>query len=255
MSRTLAISRHSDIMRRIDAVGSVSVSDLAEAFKVSRETVRRDLKVLADQGRVQIVHGGAARLDVVEPPLIQRLGDNSDGKAAIARVALDLVQDGATVLLDSGTTTGAIAAALTARRNLTIITNSLGHASILCRMEGNRVYALGGRVDSVDEASFGVDTVAQLALFRADVAFVACGGLAPDGTPTDYTREAAEFRANLFLQGAKAYLVADSDKFARPTPLRIANAEKAAGFIFDRRPPAGIIEGLRARSVPLIVAP
>jgi DeoR family transcriptional regulator, glycerol-3-phosphate regulon repressor len=254
MSRTLSVGRHSEIMRRIERSGSVVVSDLADVFNVSRETIRRDLKVLADQGRVDIVHGGAVRPGLAEPPLSQRQSSNAAGKSAIAREAARLVSDGMTVLLDSGTTTGAVARALADKQNLTIVTNSLGHAALLCQVKTFKVFVLGGAIDPTDEAAFGIDTLAQISHFHTDVSFVACGGLAEDGTPTDYTREAAEFRTQLLARARRSYLVVDSDKFARPTPLQIGNLTKVSGVIVDRPPPQAMVEGLRDMGVVLIVA-
>src|SRR5262249_3618226 len=124
MPRPLAVRRHNEIVRRLRAAGSVSVGELAEAFGGSHETIRRDLKLLADQGHLDVVHGGAARRGMIEPAIAQRVAENADGKAAIARVAAELVPDGGSVLLDSGTTTAAIALDLVGRSGLTICTNS-----------------------------------------------------------------------------------------------------------------------------------
>ena len=108
MVRPLAVRRHNEIVQRLRAAGSVSVGELADVFGVSHETIRRDLKLLADQGHLDVVHGGAARRGMMEPSIAQRGGENAEGKAAIARAAARLVQDAASVLLDSGTTTGAL---------------------------------------------------------------------------------------------------------------------------------------------------
>ena len=59
MSRPLAVDRHGQILHALEAQGSVSVADLAERFNVSMETIRRDLKLLAEEGRLVTVHGGA----------------------------------------------------------------------------------------------------------------------------------------------------------------------------------------------------
>src|SRR5215213_5224553 len=125
MTRPIAARRHDDILKRIEATGTVSVEELSRKFGVSRETIRRDLKALAERGRVEVVHGGAARREVVEPALGQRSRENVEGKAAIGRAAAELVGDGMVVLLDSGTTTLAVARALRAKQNLAICTNSL----------------------------------------------------------------------------------------------------------------------------------
>ena len=87
MVRPLAVRRHNEIVQRLRAAGSVSVGELADTFSVSHETIRRDLKLLADLGHLDVVHGGAARRGMMEPSISQREGENVDGKAAIARTA------------------------------------------------------------------------------------------------------------------------------------------------------------------------
>jgi DeoR/GlpR family transcriptional regulator of sugar metabolism len=104
MPRPLAVRRHSEIVRQLRALGSVSVSELADRFGVSHETVRRDLKQLATSGHLEIVHGGATAPGSGEPATPS---DNSETKAAIGRTAAALVQPGHTVLLDWCSTTGA----------------------------------------------------------------------------------------------------------------------------------------------------
>lgn len=235
MPRPLAVRRHDEIIRRLRAAGSVSVGELADAFAVSHETIRRDLKMLADQGHLDVVHGGASRRGVMEPALSQRQTENAEGKAAIARAAVKLVPEAGTVLLDSGTTTGAIAMELVGRRGLTICTNSLSIAALLCRVPGNRIYMLGGEVDGNDEATIGIDVASAVGNLRVDVAFVGVGGFAEDGEPTDYSRSAAEMRGKMILSG-RTYLVADETKFLRRTPFRIPHFEQAVGMIVDRLP-------------------
>jgi DeoR/GlpR family transcriptional regulator of sugar metabolism len=253
MPRPLAVRRHDEIVRRIRAVGSVSVGELAEAFAVSHETIRRDLKSLADQGHLDIVHGGAARRGVMEPALSQREAENAEGKSAIARAAVKLVPENGTVLLDSGSTTHAIALELVARQGLTICTNSLTNAGVLSRVPGNRVYLLGGEVDGNDEATIGIDVVNAVPNFRVDIAFVGAGGFAEDGDPTDYSRSAAEMRGKMLLAG-KSYLVADQRKFARRTPFRIPNLKQAAGIIVDVLPDKPLQAAWSTRGVKVITA-
>jgi DeoR/GlpR family transcriptional regulator of sugar metabolism len=253
MPRPLAIRRHDEIVRRLRAIGSVSVGELAEAFGVSHETIRRDLKLLADQGHLDVVHGGAARRGVMEPALSQREAENAEGKAAIARAAVKLVPENGTVLLDSGSTTHAIALELMTRRGLTICTNSLTNAVALCRVPGNRIYLLGGEVDGNDEATIGIDVVAAVANFRVDLAFVGVGGFAEDGDPTDYSRGAAEMRGRMLLAG-RACLVADRTKFARRTPFRIPNFDSCASVIVDAAPDEALAAVWRLRGLQVIAA-
>lgn len=254
MSRPIAARRHDEIMRRIAASGTVSVEELASFFAVSRETIRRDLKILAERGRLDVVHGGAARRETIEPALALRLRDNAEGKAAIGREAASLVENGMVVLLDSGTTTLAVAQALRDRRDLTICTNSLSIAQLLCRLPGSRVHVLGGEIDPVDEAAFGIDVIEGLSRFRIDIAFVGIGGLSDAGEMTDYTRVAAEQRSRMLEVAAAAYVVADRGKFGRLTPIRIPHADRARAVIVDTEPPGATRDALLAQGTATRVA-
>lgn len=253
MVRPLAIRRHNEIVQRLRAAGSVSVGELANIFGVSHETIRRDLKLLAENGHLDVVHGGAARRGMMEPSIAQRGEENAEGKAAVAREAARLVPEAASVLIDSGTTTAALCQELVGRPGLTIFTNSLNHALALCRVSGNRVVMLGGEIDSNDEATFGTGTSTGIDAVRVDIAFIGVGGFAEDGGMTDYSITAAETRGKMILAG-RAYLLADQTKFARRTPFRIPNMDKCVGVIVDRMPETGLASAWAAFGWDVILA-
>jgi DeoR family transcriptional regulator, glycerol-3-phosphate regulon repressor len=253
MVRPLAVRRHNEIVQRLRAAGSVSVGELADTFGVSHETIRRDLKLLADQGHLDVVHGGAARRGMMEPSIAQRGGENTEGKGAIARAAARLVQDASSVLIDSGTTTAALTYELVGRPGLTIFTNSLNHALTLCRVSGNRVIILGGEIDNNDEATFGTGAMTGIDNVRADIAFIGCGGFAEDGGMTDYSIVAAEMRARM-IQAGRTYLLADQTKFARRTPFRVSNMDKCAGIIVDHMPDRPLASAWTGMGWEIIVA-
>jgi DeoR/GlpR family transcriptional regulator of sugar metabolism len=240
MNRQLAITRIDRIRQTLDAAGSVSVASLAGTLGVSRETIRRDLKLLAGQGRANLVHGGAARRTVTEPALATRAAANASGKAAIGRAAASLVSEGMVILIDSGSTTFGLAAALAQRTDLTVITNSLPIALLLSRSPGMKVIALGGEIDANDEAAFGVETIAALGHFRADLAFLGVGGISADAELTDYTRLAAEQRHAMMKAARSVHILADHTKFERDTPVRIAPVAHIAGLIVDQPLPESI---------------
>jgi DeoR family transcriptional regulator, glycerol-3-phosphate regulon repressor len=253
MARPIAARRHDEILKRIATTGIVSVEELAKGFGVSRETIRRDLKALAERGRLDVVHGGAARREAVEAAFDQRSHENADGKAAIGRAAAELVEDGMVVLLDSGTTALEVARALMARRNLTICTCGLANAQLLCRVPGTRVHMLGGEVDATEEAAVGLDVIAALDRFRIDLAFVGCGGLSHAGEITDYGRAAADQRSRMIAVASRAFILIDHTKFGRLTPIRIVEADRAAALLVDREPPKVITEALARRGLQAIV--
>jgi DeoR family glycerol-3-phosphate regulon repressor len=245
--RRLAISRHEAILRDLESHGAVRVAELAEAFNVSRETIRRDLKALAEQGRVNVVHGGAARRQQTEPALGERLIENAAGKAAIGRLAASLVVDGSVVLLDSGSTTYAVAEALAVKRGLTICTNSLPIALFCCRAPGFRVHLFGGDVDPTDEAAVGIDVIKALGRFRIDIGFVGIGGMTLDGDLTDYNRMNVEQRQAMIGAATASWVVLDHTKLERLTPVRLAQADGLTGILTDRPPPDGTARAIAAK--------
>ncbi len=250
----LAARRHTEILRRLAAAPAVGVAELSAFFAVSRETIRRDLKALARRGALAVVHGGATRRETHEPALDHRAAENAAGKAAIGRLAAGLVQDGMVVLLDSGTTTLAIAHALRERRELTICTGSLAIAQILCRVPGFRVYLFGGEVDANDEATTGIDVIDAVGRFRVDIAFLGGGGITADGEVTDYQRTGAELRSRMVAAATQAWFVLDRSKFGRLTPARIAAFWTAHGLVVDAPLPVPAQEALAARGLRVLVA-
>lgn len=245
--RRLAVSRHEAILRDLETHGAVRVAELAEAFDVSRETIRRDLKALAEQGRVNVVHGGAARRQQTEPALGERLVENAAGKAAIGRLAASLVVDGSVVLLDSGSTTYAVAEALAVKQGLTICTNSLPIALFCCRAPGFRVHLFGGDIDPTDEAAVGMDVIKALGRFRIDIGFIGMGGMTPDGDLTDYNRMNVEQRQAMIAASASSWVVLDHQKLERLTPVRLALTEGLTGILTNKPLPDRISRAIAAK--------
>src|SRR5690242_15096774 len=116
----LAEQRHQHILSRLAKDGALTVAELVRELEVSRETIRRDLRVLAERGLILTTHGGALAADRREPELDVREGEQAAAKRAIGRRAAQLVPDGASVVLDSGSTTQAVARALTGHHRLSV---------------------------------------------------------------------------------------------------------------------------------------
>lgn len=249
----LAIDRIDEIRRRLEIAGSVSVADLAASLGVSRETVRRDLKQLAERGDLEIVHGGATRVRVAEPALAARSAEHFEAKTRIAKRAAALVSPGSTVLVDSGSTTIALARELAKAPRLTVATNSLAVATLMSR-GGHRVHMLGGEIDDNDESTMSHETIEALRRFRFDIAFVAAGGLSVDGGATDYTPTGAAFRAELVRAARRAILLADSSKFGLATPFPIDGLDQISALVTDRRPPRELAGMLADAGLELIIA-
>ncbi len=250
----LAEERRSLILDIVGEKGSVSVTELYRRLKVSRETIRRDITRLAGERRLRKTHGGALSMDTVEPAFSERMTVNISGKQAIARVAADLVPDGASVIIDSGTTTLCVAEILEERRRLTVYTNDIQVAARLGGHNDNRVFILGGELVAAEGATMGRDATAMLGNYVADFAFVGAGALSAHPWLMDFTREAAELRGQMLALARTPVLLADHTKFNRVAPVRVANLEKVTHLITDSQPNDSLAAALESLSAELLVA-
>jgi DeoR/GlpR family transcriptional regulator of sugar metabolism len=250
----LAEERRDRILSILGEKGSVSVTELYRRLKVSRETIRRDITRLAVEHRLRKTHGGALSIDQVEPAFVERLAVNIEGKRAIARVAAGLVPDGASLIIDSGTTTLCVAEALAPRRGLTVYTNDIHVAGRLAGRNNNKVLLLGGEVLGGEGATFGRDATQMLGHYYADFAFVGASALSADPWLMDFSREAAELRAEMLAQSRTAVLLADHTKFGRTAPVRVANLDQVNYVVTDLKPKGDMAQGLAKLSAEVLVA-
>lgn len=251
MTRDIAARRHQAILATLDKQGSVTVEELAQSLDVSRETVRRDLKALSADGLLSVVHGGAVRHERSEASFASRRTVNRTGKEKIADLAVSLLGDGMTVLLDSGTTTEALARALARsdRKRLVVHTTSLENARLASRLADARVFLIGGEFDRNEDATSGAETLRAIARLSADIAFVSVGGVGPDGHLTDYTRAGASIRGALLGAAEQGFLMADASKFGLVLPSRIGGDAPFAGLLVDQALPAPIAMKLAERGI------
>lgn len=250
----LAEERQTLILSMVNARGSVSITEIRRKLKVSRETIRRDLLLLAEGNHLRKTHGGALSLERGEPAMAVRRATQVAAKRAIGRLAASLVPDGASVILAGGTTVQFVAEALAQRSGLTVFTNSIGCCSALAGRNRNRVWLLGGEVQAANFATLGRDATSMLAHYFADFAFVGAGAVSAAGWLMDYTREEGELHG-LVLQSARSgVVVADHTKFNRHAPVRVANLERVTHLVTDRRPEPEIAAVLAGRGLELLVA-
>ncbi|KUI24356.1 D-beta-D-heptose 1-phosphate adenosyltransferase [Mycobacterium sp. IS-1742] len=217
--------------------GRASVAELAEAYDVTTETVRRDLAALDRAGLLRRVHGGAVparALHLVEADVAERDATRAGYKDAIAAAALDcLPVGGASVLLDAGTTTARIAAQLPAERELVVVTNSVPIAARLAGMPMVELQLLGGRVRGLTQAAVGEQTLRVLDSMRVDVAFIGTNGISlRHGLSTPDSEEAAVKRA--MVQAANYVVVAaDSSKVGREEFVSFASLSSVDTLVTD----------------------
>lgn len=214
----LASLRRQNLLELLRQHGGLSTKDLARHLGVSEATVRRDLAALARQGLLQRDHGGAF-LPEAEPPYAVKLTQNPSQKEAIARRASGMVPDGATVILDSGTTTLALARLL-AGRALRVVALDVALAQVLAQGE-TEVLLPGGRVRNGFYSLVGFWTEELLGQVRADIFFLGADAFNPEGI-TNHTFEEAAVKRKAMAVSQRTVLLADRSKWGKRAPAFVA---------------------------------
>lgn len=230
-----ASERQQSMLAEARALGRVEVIALAEQLGVTPETVRRDLTALESRGLVRRVHGGALpveRLDA-EISVATRMAKASAEKKRIAVRALEEIPRGGSILLDSGTTTYALAEQLPTDQGLTVVTNSVSVAALLQGRAGTELLLLGGRVRDRTGAAVGGWVVTALSDLCVDVAFLGTNGYAVErGFTTPDQVEAAAKRA---MAGAarRVVVLSDASKAGQVHLHRFLGVDEAGMLITD----------------------
>lgn len=247
--------RHSEIMRMLTDEGTVSISELAARLGVSLETVRRDVRPLTDNGSVLKIHGAVGLAGQVgEAPFQRRMRENAAAKRRIAREMAGLIQDGDSVMLDTGTTTSFVARELLGHRRLTVVTNSSDIARTLATENGNKVYMAGGELRSDSGAAFGVSAIEFISKFSVTHAIISAGAIDAGCGVMDYDLEEAEFARMMLSRGERNYVVTDHTKFGRRGLVLVSGFEAIGHVVTDATANDGIVAALEAADSRLIVA-
>jgi DeoR/GlpR family transcriptional regulator of sugar metabolism len=220
---------------------SIRISKLARRIGVAGETIRRDLIELGDAGLINRTYGGATISLVTTEPVISERGLTLvDERARIGRGAAGLIEKGQIVMIDGGSTTYEVARNLSQlKRDLTIITNSTGVASVAGANPTFRVLLCPGTYDSREGSVMGEDTVEFVRRYNADVAIIGASGLSADG-PSDMISGAAAVKRAMISRSLSTVLVVTHDKFGRSSLERICGLDDIADIVTDSEPKADL---------------
>lgn len=242
--------------------GRVNVTELAQKFGVTAETIRRDLAALNRDGVIQRVHGGAVASQsylTTEFPLDTRFRSASSAKSAIARAALAFLPDHPEggIFLDSGTTIHALASIIATHPHASswqIVTNSIPIALDLSAAQLPHVQLLGGSVRAITQAVVGPTALRSLALLRADVAFIGTNALSVEhGLSTADAQEAA-IKSAMVTNARTVVVLCDSSKLGNDYLVSFAPLDDVDVVITDDAAPQSILDELAQHGVEVILA-
>ena len=231
--------RQSGLLDEVRVRGSVSVEALADKFGVTLQTVRRDVKLLADEGLLARFHGGVRVPSSTTENIAyrQRQQLNEQAKQRIARAVAKAVPENCSLINNIGTTTEAIARELLRHKGLRVITNNLNVAAILSDNPDCEVIVAGGVVRSRDRGIVGEATVDFIAQFKVDIALIGISAIEADGTLRDFDYREVKVARAIIGHSREVWLVADHSKFNRPAMVELARLDQIDALYTDAPPP------------------
>ena len=216
--------RQTEILNLARASGRVMVEELARRFEVSAQTIRKDLNDLCEQRALTRIHGGAMIASGVENLAYEaRRFVAADEKKAIGAAAAALIPNGCSLFINIGTTTEEVASALTSHEDLLVITNNLNVAMLLYRHPRIEVVVAGGAVRRADGAVVGSTATQLIGQFKVDYAIIGASALDEEGALLDFDYREVQVAQAIIANARSVMLVADSTKFTRSAPVRIAH--------------------------------
>ena len=227
--------RQKQILSLLARQGRLRVTEIVKQFSISEATARRDLELLALQGKVQRVHGGIISVEQAPPelPILERESEQTDEKMVIGRAVAALISERETVFLGSGTTVLEVARNLRNHKNLTVITNSLPVLNMLAGIKEIAIISLGGMLRDSELSFIGHVTEQALAEVRADKVIMGTRGVSLEhGLTNDYLEETLTDRAILKI-GREVIIVADHTKVNRVSTALLAPLESMNTFVTD----------------------
>jgi DeoR family transcriptional regulator of aga operon len=251
----LNLERRSKILELIEKQGQVAVSDLSRRFETSEVTIRNDLKALHQRGLVQRAHGGAVKVATVsvDPSLQIKAELHADEKRRIGAAAADLIHDGESIILDSGTTTQQIAQQIKHKRDLKVITNGLNIALELLGTRDIQLILLGGMIRQNSFSAVGHFAEEMLGQLSADKLFLGVDACDVEFGLSTPNMEESQVNQAMVRIAKETILVADSSKFGKRSLSRIVPLNAIDTIITDRALPTETEAELRAHNVQLIL--
>ncbi|QGU94373.1 DeoR family transcriptional regulator [Clostridium bovifaecis] len=249
----LPITRRNTIKSIITEKKSITVSELSKTFKVTEETIRKDLQQLEEEGFLTRTYGGAYISSGVENDVDVNLREHIhiEGKEKIAHMCLNYINNGDSIFLDASTTSLHIASNIKDKR-LTVTTNSIKIVDLLSKSPNIKLIIIGGRVEHPSMSALGRNAESNLRNYFFDTAFISCRALSMDHGITDSNEQQAELRKIAIEHANHTYLVADYTKFDRTAFTKICDFDKINTLIVDKSISAEWQDFLRINNIDLV---
>ncbi|MDE1180396.1 DeoR/GlpR family DNA-binding transcription regulator [Paraburkholderia sp.] len=250
----LTTQRKRTILDWLTRDGEVQATALADAFGVSEDTIRRDLRELAAEGLLQRVHGGALPASQAVAPFAERRVLETAGKRAIGKAAAAMIAPGQIVMIDGGTTSAELVRHIPHSLSATVVTHSPSVAVALVDHPSIDVIVIGGKLYKHSIVTVGAAAIEALSHINADLYFMGVTGVhATAGLSTGDLEEAYVKRA-LAARSAETVVLATNEKLNAASAYAIGDVTLAQTVIVERSADAALTDGIAKRGVEIVRA-
>ena len=229
----LTTHRKLQLLSRLKQDGKLVAKDLSREMGVSEDTIRRDLRELAQEGLLQRVHGGALPSSPAVVDFAGREEIRHEGKVAIGRAAAAMIEDGQIVILDGGTTSREVARHIPRKLSATVITHSPTIALELLHHPAVEVLLIGGRLFKHSVVAVGSSCLEAIGRVRADTFFMGVTGIHPQTGLTTGDFEEAAIKRALSRAAADTYVLASAEKLNASSPYLVVGLIEVTGIITE----------------------
>ena len=249
MSDHFVSERQALILEQLRQSGRVLAQDLAQNFGVSEDTVRRDLREMAARGECMRVYGGALLSDSKTVPLKTRIAEDADRKALLARAVVPLLKPGMVVFIDAGSTNLAIARAIPAGLNVTVVTNTPAIAAELTGRADIALVLIRGKVDPAVGAAIDAMALRQLELMRPDLCVLGvCGVAVETGLSADVFEDAV-FKRLACSASQRIVAAITTEKLGHKAAFHVHDFSPPLSLVLERDADRVLVEGVSSRGV------
>lgn len=248
--------RRQTILEKVNKDGQVFVADLSAQLGATAVTIRNDLDVLAAEGRLERIQGGAIRKQQAgNQNLSQSVSAPLQAqREAIAKVVLEYIHDGDTIFFNSGMTTATVAEIISQRSRLNVVTNSLSVANYLAHQPDTNLILLGGELNPNYGFTYGGNALEQLQQYQPQWSILSVDGVHPQRGITTYHANEVMIDRAMIAQAQKTLIVADHRKIGNIGFSHICNMDQCDTLITDNSADQATLERIRQQGVEVRVA-
>lgn len=248
----LTSQRKQLILEKLAAQGQVLSRELSVQFDVSEDTIRRDLRELAAEGRLQRVHGGALPSSSAVAPFAERKSVKPDAKKNVARAGARLISEGQVVIVDGGTTTAELLTFLPQDLRITVVTHSPGIALGLIDHPTIEVILIGGRLYKHSVVAVGAAAIEGINNIHADIFFMGVTGIHPDAGLTTGDYEEACIKRAFSGRAAETIVLASPEKINAASPFAIGDLSLINTVVVERDTDPAWVKVVREKGVSVV---